>query len=437
MSSLPSGWTECALGDMGTWIGGGTPTKGQSRYWKNGTIPWVSPKDMKQETLYDAEDHITKVALRESATHLVPAGSVLIVTRSGILRRTLPVAINAVPVTVNQDIKAIVPRADVDAKFLSWALRAHERQILHECSKTGTTVQSIEMPRLRAFTVPLPPLDEQRRIAAALDERLSDLAAAITMLERARVNADRLTRAIRERLIAPFASVPLGQLLAEPLANGRSVPTATSGFPVLRLNALRAGGVDLRQCKIGNWSAADALRFVCRQGDFLVARGNGSRHLVGRGGLVGHVETPVAFPDTLIRVRTNDARLSAEYLRLAWDSVAVRRQIEGRARTTAGIYKISQPDIEAILLPLPSRDAQGAIVTDADAAFVETARLSAAVDVQLARAKKLEASVLRCAFDGTLLAPPVEGRQRKSPPTRAASSPAPAARPRRRSARRR
>jgi type I restriction enzyme, S subunit len=96
------------LRDLVNAFGGGTPSKHNAAYW-DGNIPWISPKDMTSIELYDGEDHITENAISESSTSLVPSDSILIVARSGILRRTIPIAINRVPVAINQDLKALIP----------------------------------------------------------------------------------------------------------------------------------------------------------------------------------------------------------------------------------------------------------------------------------------------------------------------------------------
>ena len=88
------------------------------------------------------------------------------------------------------------------------------------------------------------------------------------------------------------------QLLAEGLSNGRSVKSAERGFPVLRLTALRYGEIEQDECKIGAWTEEDAQQFLIREGDLLVSRGNGSLKLVGIGGLVRSLRSPVAYPDT-------------------------------------------------------------------------------------------------------------------------------------------
>ncbi len=98
-------------------LGGGTPSKSHPEYFM-GTIPWVSPKDMKQTIINDSIDHITEEAIANSTTNLIPRNSVLMVIRSGILKHTLPVAINNVPVTINQDMKAFVPDNAISTEFL-------------------------------------------------------------------------------------------------------------------------------------------------------------------------------------------------------------------------------------------------------------------------------------------------------------------------------
>lgn len=183
---LPKSWTTIKLAEVGTWRGGGTPSKANPAFWTNGTIPWVSPKDMKQPRLSTAQDLITKSAVESSATNLITKGSVLLVTRSGILAHSLPVAVNLVPVALNQDIKAVTPHPITDAEYLRLIFRCFERDILNACRKGGTTVHSIEFPALQDFPIPLPPLAEQKRIVAKIEELFSELEAGEESLRVAR-----------------------------------------------------------------------------------------------------------------------------------------------------------------------------------------------------------------------------------------------------------
>ncbi len=163
------------LKNTGSWSGGGTPSKANPAYWEGGTIPWISPKDMKTFEIVDSQDKITPEAIADSPVRLVPAGSILMVVRSGILAHTFPVAIAKTDVTLNQDMKAITPREDIVPKFLAYQLISQSTKILTHCTKTGTTVSSVETKLLQALPVWIPDAAIQEAIVAELDTQLSHL----------------------------------------------------------------------------------------------------------------------------------------------------------------------------------------------------------------------------------------------------------------------
>src|SRR5207244_978974 len=111
---------------------------------------------------------------------------VLVVTRSGILRHSLPIAVIGTTVSLNQDIKALTPHIGLSPHYIAWALRWQAGTILRECAKGGTTVQSVETNELLKFEIPIAPSREQERIVAAIDEQFSRLDAAVRALERGR-----------------------------------------------------------------------------------------------------------------------------------------------------------------------------------------------------------------------------------------------------------
>ena len=163
------------LKNTGSWSGGGTPSKANPAYWEGGTIPWVSPKDMKTFEIVDSQDKITPEAIADSPVRLVPAGSILMVVRSGILAHTFPVAIANTDVTLNQDMKAIIPRENIVPKFLAYQLISQSNTILTNCTKTGTTVSSVETKLLQSLPVWIPEEAKQEAIVADLDKQLSCL----------------------------------------------------------------------------------------------------------------------------------------------------------------------------------------------------------------------------------------------------------------------
>ncbi|QLD43492.1 restriction endonuclease subunit S [Bradyrhizobium diazoefficiens] len=164
---------------IATFTGGGTPSRENLAFW-NGDIPWVSPKDMKGEEVLQSEECITVSGLQSSATEIVPSGTVLLVVRSGILKHTIPVAINRVPVALNQDMKAIRLSEEVclSSFFQRWVQGLNDSLLL-EWSKQGATVDSIEHAYLAATSIPLPPLPEQEAICDFLDHETDKIDALI------------------------------------------------------------------------------------------------------------------------------------------------------------------------------------------------------------------------------------------------------------------
>src|SRR5690554_2977612 len=122
--ALPPGWAWAVLDDLGYWSGGGTPSKRNEEFWADGSIPWVSPKDMKADYVGEDAEKINERAVEHSAVKLVEAGSVIIVVRSGILRHTVPVSIADRTVTLNQDLRALTPFADVSPRYIQFYLRS-------------------------------------------------------------------------------------------------------------------------------------------------------------------------------------------------------------------------------------------------------------------------------------------------------------------------
>jgi type I restriction enzyme S subunit len=170
---LPKGWIQKKFNDIGKWRGGGTPTKSVKEYWENGSILWVSPKDMKSKVIKDTEDKITLKAIDSSSTKLIPANSILFVVRSGILRRTLPIAITNIDVTLNQDMQAVTP-INILPNYVFWYATCKSEEIRHKCSKDGTTVESIESSLLKNFPFVFPEdKNEQQSIINEIESRLS------------------------------------------------------------------------------------------------------------------------------------------------------------------------------------------------------------------------------------------------------------------------
>jgi type I restriction enzyme, S subunit len=193
------------------------------------------------------------------------------------------------------------------------------------------------------------------------------------------------------------------QLSPNDLANGRSVPSSEAGAKVLRLTAVKSGRIDLNEFKCGDWSENQAKQFAVAEGDLLIVRGNGSLSLVGRAGLVGKVSGQVAYPDTMIRLRVVEAVVSSSWIGLVWNASVVRTHLERRARTSAGIYKISQPDIVSAFIPVPPLDEQEHIEGLFGQKLEELNSIQLAIETGLKQSAAQRKNILKAAFSGQLV----------------------------------
>ena len=162
---IPDSWTWARLSSFGVFSSGKTPSMSNPQFW-NGNIPWVTSKDMKRPVITDSEMHISELAA--SSMQLYPAGTLLLVARSGILKRLLPLCKLGIDSTINQDIKAF-SLYDIElSEWLFYGIKAFEPYILKELVKSVTTVESLKFDEFSAMLIPVPPLSEQRRIIAAI-----------------------------------------------------------------------------------------------------------------------------------------------------------------------------------------------------------------------------------------------------------------------------
>ncbi len=159
---LPTGWRKIQLKNLFNIFGGGTPSKSKDEYW-NGKIPWISAKDMKTTFISETMDYITEEGLKNSSAKLAKRGSVAMVVRSGILQRTLPVAFLISECTVNQDLKVFDSGDELINKYFMWYVKGNEKSLLHNYSKSGTTVNSIEFEKFKTHEILLPPVDVLKR----------------------------------------------------------------------------------------------------------------------------------------------------------------------------------------------------------------------------------------------------------------------------------
>jgi len=184
LGEIPAHWEAAKMWQVGRAMSGGTPAREERTYW-DGHIPWVSPKDMKRRLIDSSQDTVTQRAIEETGIKLIAQPVVLIVVRGMILAHSFPVAITTVPVTINQDMKALTFRDGILPLFMVWLFEGIGKRLLTvivEEAAHGT--KAIRMDQWRSVTVPVPAEVEQRGIIAFLDRKTARIDALVAKKER-------------------------------------------------------------------------------------------------------------------------------------------------------------------------------------------------------------------------------------------------------------
>ncbi|RJP37130.1 MAG: hypothetical protein C4548_14835 [Desulfobacteraceae bacterium] len=163
---------------------------------------------MKTDLISDTIDHISEDALNSGGVPLIPEGSVLIVVRSGILQHTVPIAVNTVDVSINQDMRALIPKPDapVSGEFIAVFLKCSQHKLLSQV-KWSTTVQSINKESIEMVEIPLPPLTVQKELL----ERVTAQRNAVAALKAEADGKLKGARADVEAMILGIKPVPASQ----------------------------------------------------------------------------------------------------------------------------------------------------------------------------------------------------------------------------------
>lgn len=202
--TLPAKWRVVPLTSVAQLESGHTPSRSREDWWRDCYIPWVSLHDVGTmrgiKYLQDTAQRISDAGIANSSARLLPARTVVL-SRDATVGRT---AIMRVPMATSQHFAAWVCGPLLDPEYL-WVLFADAMQPFFDSFQNGSTIRTIGMGDLKAFRIPLPPLDEQRRIVEYLDEETPKIDTLIT-------ETARFIELARERRSALITAAVTGQI---------------------------------------------------------------------------------------------------------------------------------------------------------------------------------------------------------------------------------
>ncbi len=403
---LPKGWRWAKLGDV---------CKKQIETKNPRTLPNL------QFTYIDISSIYTNTKRIQSSRIMVgqeaPSRARQVVKENDVIISTTRPNLNAVAIVPKEldcqicstGFCVLRSEADLEPSYLfAWTQHPSFVASLSNLVK-GALYPAVTDKQVREQLIPLPPLETQKRIAALLDEQMAAVARARKAAGEGLEAAHQLKLSYLREIFecgdsSNWERVKLGNLLAKPIRTGLSKSSQVdSKFYCLTLSAVRNGSLDVQARKAVGVSSKEAERNLIKPGAFYVVRGNGNKSLVGRGGLAPEsMEKNVLYPDLLFEVNPNPNQINANYLRWVWDSPSVRTEIESRAKTSAGIYKINTVDLESISIKLPPLNMQEEIAEKLRRQIESAEKLVKSLQGQLDTIEAMPSALLRRAFLGEL-----------------------------------
>lgn len=362
---MKANWAERKLSEVARIEGGGTPKRTHPEYF-SGDIPWITPTDLDAIGTIcrkiRARESITEVGLKNSSAKLVPAGSVLFSSRATIGK----IAITDIPCATNQGFANFIPdQSIIDPEYLAYALSGKRSEITNLAGKT--TFLEVPRGRLKEFKIPVPPLEEQRRIVARIKECMER----VEEIERLRSEANTEAIALSLATFADFVHdlsesdapiVKLGDVVTScKYGSSKKSDYENNGLPILRMGNIKEGKLDVSDLKRVQLSATEAKKYLLQDGDILVNRTN-SLELVGKSGLFQGLDGDWVYASYLVRLRVDGNKAIPSYVNGIINSRIGREYVLRTARRAIGQVNINAKEIQAMPFPLPPLEIQAALV---------------------------------------------------------------------------
>lgn len=349
------------LGEVCTFKNGGTPTKAKPEYFE-GDIPWITGADISSPIVNEARYRITQSAVTGSATNVVPRGSILLVTRTSVGK----VATAGMELAFSQDITSLHPNAEVlDSSYLRHFLMS--KADYFKRNARGATIVGITREVVTRLSIPLPPLEEQRRIAAILD-KVDELRTKRRLaLEQLETFTQSLFHTIFDHPIAVVEKWPTVTLesVALQITDGehQTPLRQSSGIKLLSARNVRNGRLDVSNVDYIDMPEYERISRRCKpQRDDVLISCSGS---IGR---VAVVDTDEKF--SLVRsvalVRPNPEKLLPKFLEQQLLTPRLQHKMSQSANTSSQANLFQGP-IRKLPIVLPPIELQRDFVNKASA----------------------------------------------------------------------
>jgi type I restriction enzyme S subunit len=381
-------WSIKKLGDvLEKIVGGGTPSMSNPDYW-GGNISWASVKDIKENSfvLTQTEDYITEEGMENSATNLIPSGSLIMATRMGLGR----VVKTKIDTTINQDLKALFPGNDLDSDYLLFFLKSKSQELINKGS--GATVSGIKLEHIKDLEIPLPPLPEQKRLVKKIEELFAKIDEAKKLREEAIKETESLIPSTLHRIFTAgqakgWPEKEIGEIAPIRRKNNKDLLPYVGMEDVESGTGIFLGSFDSKK--------VSSNTFYFDQDCVLYGRLRPYLNKVLIPNFKGHCSTEMfpLVPDTTI--------LSREYL---WYWLTQKSFIDAAMKTAMGsrMPRAKMTEVVKFKILIPPISEQKKIVAELDSLSAKVKQLKELQKSTSADLTALKQSILHKAFSGEL-----------------------------------
>ncbi len=418
-NEIPKSWEIIKLGEIAEKITDGThhtPT-----YTSEG-MPFISVKDIHNQKVYfDNCKYISVDEHKELIKRCNPEAGDVLITKSGTIGRLAIVPNVEFSLFVSVALIKIQENKNrISQKWLLYFLENHIAFLDINSKVKGGVVKNYHLEDLRKIEITLPPLAEQERIIAKIEELFSELDAGTESLKRAQQQLKIYRQAVLKyafegkltnenlhdgELPNGWKLVEMGKVIEQPkYGTSKKCDYKFEGKAVLRIPNIGNNLVDDSDLKFASFDEKEIETYCLKEGDLLTIRSNGSVDLVGKCALITKRDEEFLFAGYLIRLRPLKEIINPKFLINVLSSSNLRIQIESKAKSTSGVNNINSNELKSLIIPLCSLEEQPRIVEEIESRLSVCDKLEETIKESLQQAGSLRQSILKKAFEGKLVA---------------------------------
>ena len=383
------------------WSSGGTPKATEKQYYENGTIPWLIIGDLNDGIVTESASRITQLGLENSSAKMIPSGTLLVAMYGSIGK----LGITGIECCTNQAIAYAKELHGVITKYMYYYMAMMKPKLIS--MGKGGTQKNISQSVLNSLDVIVPPIPEQERIVARIEELFSQLDSGVETLKKTKEQLAVYRQAVLSDLYPAMTkenTVRLDNIaqITGGITKGRDLACYdTIELPYLRVANVQDGFLDLSEMKTIELKTDEKEKYLLAAGDVLYTEG-GDRDKLGRG-TVWNDEIPnCVHQNHVFKARIDKGRALPQYVAYWSMSRYARNYFYSHARQSVNLASINKSILSALLLPLPDIAVQADIVDIIDTKMSICADIEKTIDVAIQQAEAMRQSILKKAFEGAL-----------------------------------